>query len=268
MTEKIPCTIAILTKNSATTLPRALESVREFADIVVCDGGSTDATHAIAAEHGARIIAQDTTYLRPDGYIRDFSGVRNQTLEAAREPWFFFLDSDEYLSSEIVDEMRHVISQGSKGAYWVPRKYVLHGKVIDCATTYPNYSMRFFAKSSVERFIKEVHERIKVKDGVEPGHLLHALLVPVDPVMRNSWAKDRRYIAIEVVRSRERTTLDLLRGSLHTWGVSGLYLIRLIRCLLFCRGTRMPILLELDRHWYHVKLEWAIWRDRIGRMFA
>ena len=49
----------MLTYNSEKTLRRALESVKDFDDIILCDGDSTDQTHAIAAEYGARVVRQD-----------------------------------------------------------------------------------------------------------------------------------------------------------------------------------------------------------------
>ena len=45
---KLPCTVAILTFNSGKSLKRALESVKDFEDILICDGGSTDDTVEIA----------------------------------------------------------------------------------------------------------------------------------------------------------------------------------------------------------------------------
>ncbi|MBU6323773.1 glycosyltransferase, partial [Patescibacteria group bacterium] len=98
MHDKIPCSVEIVTRNSGATLRRALESVKDFAEVLVVDGGSTDDTLAIAHEYGAKIILQDPAFLDGEGRIADFSGVRNQGLAAAREPWFFFLDSDEEAS--------------------------------------------------------------------------------------------------------------------------------------------------------------------------
>lgn len=48
MQPKIQATIAILTHNSADTLPHALRSVGEFAETIICDGNSTDETRELA----------------------------------------------------------------------------------------------------------------------------------------------------------------------------------------------------------------------------
>jgi glycosyltransferase involved in cell wall biosynthesis len=98
---KIPATLTVLTKNSGKTLEKALESAKDFDDIIVCDGGSTDNTLDIARRFGANIISQDKALLE-NGKIFDYAGVRNQTFDAAKHNWIFWLDSDEFASYELV----------------------------------------------------------------------------------------------------------------------------------------------------------------------
>ena len=109
---KIPATIGILTYNSEKNLARALASVKDFAEVIIADGGSTDATLAIAREHGARVISQSN----PGHPISDFAQERNLTLAAATQPWFFYLDSDEIMSPELVEYIR-TITGDMKNSY-------------------------------------------------------------------------------------------------------------------------------------------------------
>src|SRR5258706_210174 len=97
----IPVSVGILTFNSARTLERALRSVSECEDIIVCDGGSKDETRAIAEKYGARIVEQNRAFKRADGRLADYSGARNQCLAAAKRRWFFYIDSDEEASPEL-----------------------------------------------------------------------------------------------------------------------------------------------------------------------
>lgn len=261
----IPCTVAILTKNSAGTLGRALESVKDFSDIIVCDGGSTDDTVNIAGQYGARVIVQDPAFLDAQGRIADFAAIRNQTLGASRESWFFFLDSDEYISKELENEIRRVTTSRTDGAFTLFRRYVLDGQEVMCATTYPNPSTRLFAKSSVVGFIKKVHERIELKPGVTAGTLQGKLFVPVEGTSGPSPTKMDYYIGLQIAQSMTsakpfyRKFLDMLWWHAR---VSLLYLLRLVRIRLFCRGTKMPLKIELSRHVYHVRLLAALWRCR------
>ena len=95
---RISATVGILTFNSEKTLERALESVKDFAEILICDGGSTDSTREIAARYGAKVIQQDARFKNADGRLRDWGGVRQQMLESASNEWFLYIDSDETIS--------------------------------------------------------------------------------------------------------------------------------------------------------------------------
>jgi len=260
----MPVTLAILTRNSGTTLERALESARDFDDIIVCDGGSTDDTLEIARKFGARIIAQDMHYLDADGRIFDYASVRNQTLQAAKHDWFFFLDSDEWCGPHLVDAMRNIVrerSERGQGAFWINRKYVMTGEVIDCAATYPNRQMRFFSRHSVEQFIKKVHERIKVRDGITPEILDGVLFIPFDPdvaAIRRKWDYQ---IAVAAAQISPLSVWNFLDAALHCAKVSALWFARLFYQRIFCRGTRMPFKFEMERHYFHLRLLRAFWRE-------
>ena len=156
--EKLPISVHILTFNSGETLERTLESAQECGEILVIDGGSKDKTLDLAERYNARIFFQ-----WPDnpqgGPIEDFAAMRNIGLDRAQQPWILALDSDEYLSPELREELRGVV-QGEPAAYYVSRKYVLKGgTLVDYATTYPNERLYFFHRSVVEKWIKPVHER-------------------------------------------------------------------------------------------------------------
>ncbi len=259
MTKPIPCTVGILTFNNGKTLRRALESVREFNHIVICDGGSTDTTLALAHEFGADIIQQNKKYLNESGQIIDFSGVRNQMLAAAKHEWFLYIDSDEYLSPEAVTEIGEIVYSplGTQTAlaYWLPRKTIVNGKIIECATAYPNYQMRFFHKSGITGFIKQVHERIALREGVRTGKLKSPEYVPLDTTEEKMRLKQLYYLRIEVARHKNDTFLMWLKGPVKGSLRSSLsYLLRHVRIILFCKGERMPFWVEWMHHWYNWKL--------------
>lgn len=256
MKDKIPATVAILTHNSGRTLVHALQSAQDFSEIIVCDGHSTDDTLAIAHTFGARIILQDKQFLASDGRIQNFSGVRNQTLTAATYDWFFFLDSDEYIEPELVLEIRKKVA-GKPAAFWVPRKYVYHGTVVDCSVTYPSQQMRLFHRSIALEFIKEVHEKIVLRPGVIPDWLTHSMLIPLPDTVANMKAKWRNYLAIERARRSPLSLRQWLAATLRDIGIATRYLFRLLRITVFCPGTRLPVSYELARVWY----QWALIRD-------
>ena len=259
---KIPCTVGILTKNSGKSLERALESVKDFDEIIICDGGSDDDTLEIAKRFDAKIIPQDAHFLGEDGYVLDFSGVRNQTLHAAHNEWYFYIDSDEYASTELVEAIRKKITDRRDGAFFVSRRYLLDGEEITCATTYPNRSMRFFSKASVTGFRKIVHERPALREGVLGEDISGKLLVPIENDRENVRRRNDRYIEMEV---RRKGRVGVVRFIGYSWWhlrVSLIYILKLVHNFIFCRGKRMPLSMELDRHWYHLRLMAAIWKAR------
>lgn len=264
MNEKIPCTVEILTHNSGKTLRRALESVKDFAEIIVIDGKSSDDTLAIAHDYGARVIPQDSDYLAADGSVIDFAGVRNQGLVAATQPWFFFLDSDEYMSAPLIEQVQSTIGERSEGAYWIVRKYMVSGIEIACAASYPNRSMRLFARGSADRFIKHIHERIRLREGVIAGELPGPLLVPVNTDMARARKKRRYYIALQVEQERGVSLGEMFRMTFYILAVSGLYLYRALRARVAGTGTCLPWYLELDTQAYQYELIVALWKDRLS----
>ncbi|MCR4322902.1 MAG: glycosyltransferase [Candidatus Azambacteria bacterium] len=261
----IPCTVGVLTKNSGATLARALESVKHFSDIVICDGGSSDNTLDIAKRYGARIIEQDKKFLDPQGRIADFAAVRNQTLDAAKEQWFLFLDSDEYISKELESEIRRITLERSEGVFTVYRRYMHRGEEVMCSTTYPNPNRRLFARASVTGFIKKVDERIAFKDGVVPEDIYGALYVPVDGTQGPSPSKTAYYVGLHIEQlkvSSKSFYKDFFKIVYRNSAVSMLYFLRLIMIYLRCRKKKMPLRIELNRHLYHIRFIAAMWRRR------
>ncbi len=264
MSANIPATVTILTKNSGKTLQRALESVRDFDEIVICDGGSTDETLSIAGAVGARIIPQEAQFLDAKGKIYDYSGVRNQTLDAARHNWIFWLDSDEYVGADLIESIRKIIStRGAEGtgAFWVNRKYVIDGEVIDCAATYPNRQMRFFSKNSTSGMVKKVHERIKLTDGVKAEFLFGTMLIPFEAdveVIRRKWDYQ---IAVAAAQSSPMAFSTFLVSVFEASKVSALWLFRLFRNAISCSGSKMPLRFEMERHYFHIRLLRALWHE-------
>lgn len=256
--KKIPCSVGILTFNSEKTLRRALESVKDFDDIIICDGGSTDNTLEIAKEFKARILMQADEFKNSDGSLKNFSGVRNQTLDTAKYDWFLFLDSDEYLSESLVEEIASVVLKNDLAAYWVPRLYVWKERIIQCASTYPNKQMRFFNKHIAKKFIKEVHERIALKENAPVLTLEEPLYVPFPETvaeLKNKWT---RYIEIEVKRRPPMSFVSWIKIAFHESAVAVLFGLRTIRNLFFCSGTSMPLKFEMLRLWYQFALAIAL----------
>jgi glycosyltransferase involved in cell wall biosynthesis len=252
---KILCSVEVLTHNSASTLSKTLESLVDFDQVIILDGNSSDDTRKIANDFGCQIIEQDSQFQKKRNSIGDFAGIRNQGLMQAKHKWFLFVDSDEIVTKSLANEIFEIINSGTEAAaYWVPRKYVLNGEVIERACTYPNRQMRFFGIDGAFSFVKKVHERIQLKPGTEVCYLKNEILVPVDIDRVARMRKMRYYIQIEFERHSEMTPKQYLTFVFHHVGVSGLYLVRTIRNMFVGSGKRLPFSFELDYHIYHILL--------------
>lgn len=160
----IDCTVGILTHNSGKNLRRALESVKDFKDIVIADGGSSDDTLAIAAEYGCRIIDQHAKHYpsgNPYHPISDFALERNQLLQAAKYDWFLYIDSDEYISVQLRDEIADITTQQVPKhlAFEIPIKNQSPDTKVNYRSWKQNYQVRFFNRQLSGEFQKVMHER-------------------------------------------------------------------------------------------------------------
>lgn len=268
MTAKIPCTVEILTLNSERTLGRCLESVRDFDDIIVLDGNSTDGTVALAKSYGARVFPQTDGHGR-EMRIDDFSRVRNLGIALARHQWFTFIDSDEYLSAEAADEVRRIVERPDERtprAFKRPRRYVLDGEVIERSTTYPNYQMRLFFLPAVKGFVKKVHESIKLQPGTVIGTLSAPEYVPLDPinVTRKKWS---RYLDIQQEALRELTFRRLLKGMRSNSIKTLKYVVKYCVISVVGSGKRMPFPYEFSNALYHVRLMGRMIENYCMRVF-
>lgn len=254
MHEKLPISVHILTWNSQRTLERALESVRDCAEILIIDGGSTDDTLAVAEKFGARVLPQrfPGAQAKP---LADFGAARNVGLQHATQLWILALDSDELMSPSSMEEIRESVSTNpGHGAYWVPRHYVSEdGTVIARASTYPNERLYFFRRDAAEQWIKPVHERIALKPGVTIGRLRSGSLAPL-PSLGTFTMKLNQYLQIEVEHARGERWAKWFSRLLHTLRGRMVAAMRLLRIWLLPGGKRLPFRYEIARFRYAWKL--------------
>ncbi len=247
MSEKLPISVHVLTRNSARTLGRALQSLPPCSEILVVDGGSTDGTVDIARSFGARILEERSG----QNGLPNFAALRNIALRNTTQPWIFILDSDEELSQELRNALMTITASDTPAAFLVPRHYVdRDGTVVLHASTYPNERVFFFHRDVAEEWIKPVHERIRLKPGTAIRRLQGTSLAAL-PTIEEFKEKNRRYIAVEVQESRDRGWMHWLRRVAHTLRSRTIATVRLLLIWLIPRrGKRLPLRHELLRYWY------------------
>lgn len=84
--------LVMIVRDEARCIQRCLASARAWVDeMVVLDTGSRDATPALAAAAGARVVRGE--------WRDDFAWARNQALALTEAPWRLVLDADEWIGA-------------------------------------------------------------------------------------------------------------------------------------------------------------------------
>ncbi len=269
MSEKIPCSVGILTLNSGQTLRKCLESVKAFAEIIICDGNSTDGTLEIAREYGAKIIKQYDSDAPNLSCVKDKATVRTRNMEAASHDWYFFMDSDDTLPAEITYEIQSIVQNPEPpySIYRMPSRIYIAGRLIRHASVYPAYQIRLFRRSTGARFKGEVHDHIvfdKKKYQLGEMKSFYNFYWPAERA-EHFWAYQKKYAEWEV----EVMKFDSFQAFLY-WGIYrrlriffGFLLWRIPR-LYFRYGFKdtMPFRYEFLVMWQHLYILYLVIKKR------
>jgi glycosyltransferase involved in cell wall biosynthesis len=134
--------VVINTLNEQDNLPRALKSIKNFADeIILVDMHSTDDTVKIAKKAGARTFTHKKT-----GYVEP---ARNFAITKASHDWILILDADEQLPKTLAQKLKQLAKDNQTDFVRIPRKNIIFGKWIKNSRWWPDYNIRFFQKGSV-----------------------------------------------------------------------------------------------------------------------
>jgi glycosyltransferase involved in cell wall biosynthesis len=111
-------TVVIPTRNEARNLPECLRRLDGFAEIVIIDSRSTDATRDIAAAAGAKVVDFAWQPGRPK--------KRNWALlnYAFKTNWVLFLDADECLTERFKAALGAAVERTDVAGYWL--HYAVH----------------------------------------------------------------------------------------------------------------------------------------------
>ncbi len=143
--------LCMIVRDEEQMLPRCLAAVAPAVDeIVIVDTGSTDATVEIAKSFGAKVIEFPWT--------GSFSEARNVSFEAATGDWVMYLDADEVLVAQDVEQLRALTGRTWREAFYlVETSYT--GELGDGGAMVNN-ALRVFRNRPEYRFKDRLHEQI------------------------------------------------------------------------------------------------------------
>jgi glycosyltransferase involved in cell wall biosynthesis len=204
---------AVICLNEAACIGKCLESLRDCAEIVVVDSGSSDGTLAIVdgfAQRGFPIRLIHQPWL---GYARQ----KQLALDLAAQPWVFSIDADEWLDEDLRASLPRLMSADESVAGWkVRRSLTLYGQAKPVSRwTRPEHILRLVRRGRA-RFDPSliVHEGLVADDGETPiardGLLRHERSLPLNEQMKKEIAYARLKAEQRLKQGRKPSTLKLV----------------------------------------------------------
>lgn len=158
-------TAVILTLNEEANIAHCIAAARQVADdIVIVDAYSTDNTVEISTQLGARVFCRAW-----EGY----SSAKNFGNAQALGQWIISVDADEWITSELADEIQRVITQSSPDfeAYYLPFRTVFCGKTIYYGGWNPEKHCRLFLRHPDIYWAGAAHEELNFPPNYRIGDL-------------------------------------------------------------------------------------------------
>lgn len=148
--------VAMIVRDEEDRIERALRSVAWADEVVVVDGGSRDATAAVAADLGARVLET--------GEWPGFPEQRRRSVEACAGPWILVLDADEEVPPALAREIQETLSAaaGPSAGYEILRHTQYLGHWFGRRGWFRERHLRLARKEALRVTERRVHEGLEV----------------------------------------------------------------------------------------------------------
>ncbi len=160
--------VVMLTKNAQKSLHESLQALVDFPEVIVLDNGSSDRTVEIAKSFSNVKI-----------YESDFIGfgpLKNLAISYASYPWILSIDSDEVLSTALIEEIKGLDLEDEKCIYAIERDNFYQQNHIACCGWQGDFVLRLFSKKKTKFSAVQVHESLQTT-GMQvvklKGHMKH-----------------------------------------------------------------------------------------------
>ncbi len=159
--------VVLMVRDAAATLAAALESVREFDEVLIYDNGSRDDTLNVAGRFPNVRICK--------GEFTGFGATRNTAAALARNDWIFSLDADEVVEASLRAGLSGLTLDDPQQTYAVERQNYLLGKRVRHGGWGSQWLTRLYNRRT-HRFTEvAVHEKVELKGGEQALQLAGSL---------------------------------------------------------------------------------------------
>jgi len=180
--------IIVLAHNEADNLPRCLQSIARFGEMVVVDSGSDDGTQDIAKRAGARV------YEHP---FESFARQRNWALESCdlKNQWVLFLDADEVATEQFRHAVADAVEQTGDeiAGFYCCWKTMLGSRWLRRSDSFPKWQLRIVRHGRAD-FIDSGHGQKEGRVNGELGYIREPYLhYALSKGWEAWWAKHNQY---------------------------------------------------------------------------
>lgn len=202
MTDRLPLSAFIISKNEADRISRPIESVIDWVDeVIVVDSGSTDDTIAVAEKLGARVVHHDW---------KGYGPQKRYGEDQCRNDWLLNLDADEEVTPALADEIKSKFANGSyetaDGWRIMIRDIYAHENA-PAPWAYGYHQIRLYDRRKGRFSASTVHDTVRPDEGAKidnlAGIMAHRSIRSLDFQV----GKYNRYSGMQVedMRARGRT---------------------------------------------------------------
>jgi glycosyltransferase involved in cell wall biosynthesis len=125
MTQTLPVSVIVMTKNEEQNIVACLRALSNFDEIFVVDSASADRTRELAELHGANVMP----FVWSGGYPKKKQWCLDNL--PLRNDWVIYVDADEEVTPAVVDEIASLFANGpSCSGYFVAYDYVFAGRIL------------------------------------------------------------------------------------------------------------------------------------------
>jgi glycosyltransferase involved in cell wall biosynthesis len=192
MTRRPTITAAIITLNEERMLPGLITALDWVDEIVVVDGGSCDATVAIARRAGCRVMEHP---------FDNYADQRNRAIDLATCDWILSIDADERPTAALASEVCRRLCHARHEAFRIGIHSRIFGRRMRFSGTQDDWPIRLFRRGGA-RWSHQVHEVLSVAGKV--GRLRYGFDHETLPNLPAFIAKMQRYTTLEAVQRVKR----------------------------------------------------------------
>lgn len=218
MEESFPISAVIISRNAEEKIAVTLGSLKDFAEVIVYDNGSTDRTVEIARGFSNVVVHE--------GDFLGFGPTKNHAASLASNDWIFSIDSDERISEELFESIAAADLSVDKIAYSVHRANYLRGKLVRFSGWGNDWLLRLYNRNSTGLTDVAVHEIVRPPVGGEVRSLQGDLVHDAVRELGDFLVKINRYTEIRREHS-DRALSPVLIFLRSTWAFIRTYFLRL-----------------------------------------